>query len=314
VAVGFGCGLPHGRRATTGVAANSAGASVSNADLLASATTVSVGQDTGQSLRITATLKNVGALPAYFEYGACALRILAYATPDRSGPPKWDSNLRRPWHGATLGPVCLSYLIATTIPPGNVLAPREFSFGAPLIEMLADSLPDGRYYFTADIEFSNRPLLRGIPAGSLDLALPRQPLATSRVSDLLTLTALPVEVSGSPPFVLARATATLGYARSAMMEFSRDCPVTLYAYRDRARRDAAPRAGAADWTQLLACAPDQVKVVMKRGDTRTMETTVAVRDILGASLPSGHYYFAVTLRAQSNRVFLAAGDADLVRQ
>ncbi|HEY7394595.1 MAG TPA: Ig-like domain-containing protein [Gemmatimonadaceae bacterium] len=304
----------HVRLDTTEVVvdADSAVVSYPSSDLVASAATTVVGQDTSQSLRTTATLTNSGAFPAYIEYGACAMRIFAYSTPDRSGPPKWDSNLRRPWHG-TYGQGCPLYLATTTIQPGAVFAPKEFSFNAPLIEMLADSLPDGRYYFSADIGFSNRPPIR-VPAGSLDLVLPRQPLATSRVSDLMTFTAIPVEVSGSPASVRARATATLDYAGGALIEFSRDCPITLYAYRDRGRRDTAPRSGAADWTQPLACGPDQVKAVMNRGDTRTMETTVPVRDILGASLPSGHYYFAVALRAEGNRVFLAAGDADLVRQ
>jgi hypothetical protein len=305
----------HVRLDTTEVVvdADSAVVSYPNSDLVASAATTVVGQDTSQSLQTTATLTNTGALPAYIEYGACATRVVAYSTPDRSGPPKWDSNLRRPWHG-TYGQGCPSYLVATTIQPGAVLAAREFSFNAPLIEMLADSLPDGRYYFSADIGFSNRPPMRGIPAGSLDLVLPRQPLATSRVSDLLTFTAMPVEVSDSPASVRARATATLDYAGSALMAFSRDCPITLYAYRDRGRRDTAPRSGTADWTQPLSCGPEQVNVVMYRGDTRTIETTVPVRDILGVSLPAGHYYFAVAVRAEGNRVFLAAGDADLVRQ
>jgi len=318
VAVGVGC-LAGGRRLGTtkaGVAADSALVSHRNADLLASATTVLIGQDTSQSLRITATLKNVGARPAYIEYGQCQLHILAYAAPDRSGSPKWATNVSRPLpysRNATYLPVCLTYLRATTIQPGDVLAPEEFSLSEPLIEMLGDALPDGRYYFSVDIELSNRPPIRGIPAGSLDLALPRQPLATSRVVDLVTFTALPVEVSGSPASMRARVTATLDYASGALKEFPHDCPIALYAYRDRTRRDTAPRSGAADWTQPLVCTTDQVKIMMKRGDTHPMETTVPVRDILGASLPSGHYYFAVALRTKANPIFLAAGDADLVR-
>ena len=84
----------------------------------------------------------------------------------------------------------------------------------------------------------------------------------------------------------------------------------LYAYRDRARRDAAPRSGAADWAQA-ACGTQQQQVGMSRGETRTLSTIVAARDLLGPSLPAGRYYFALSVQAEGNRVFLSAGEADL---
>jgi hypothetical protein len=259
-------------------------------------------------LRARGTLTNRGTSTTRVDFGACGLRLLAFKTADRSGTPVWDSNARRPWQG-TYGVGCILILYSHDIAPGDSMS--RFAIDVPLIEMLADSLPDGRYYFAADIGLANRASFLRVPAGDANLAMARQPLAVSRISDLLIHTALPVDVSNGA--VRARATSVLGYAGSALVEFSRDCPITLYAYRDKTRRDAAPRSGTADWTQPLPCGSEQTSAVLYRGEGRTHETSVAVRDILGASLPSGRYYFAVAVRAAKNRVFLSTGEADLTR-
>jgi hypothetical protein len=293
------------------VQADSAVITYPSNDLVATATTEILTKDTTQSLRTVVTLTNRGELPAHLEYGACATRVLAYLNPERTGSPRWDSNLRRPWEG-TYGFGCAAYLAIRDVKPGAVFSPGEFTLVAPLIEMVGDSLPDGHYYFAADVGFSNRVPIRGIPAGDANISVGRGALPTTRVADLLTYRALPVSVAGSPAQITARVTATLDYAGSALVNFSRDCPVLLYAYRDRTRRDAAPRAGAADWSQAM-CGTQQQQVVMNRGETRTLSTTVAVGNLLGSSLPAGHYYFAVSVQAEGNRVFLSAGEADLSR-
>jgi hypothetical protein len=293
------------------VQADSATISGPSSDLASRATTSLVRTDTTQSLKTVVTLTNTGQLPAHLEYGACAVRVLAYRTADRSGPPVWDSEKRRTWQGS-FGYVCLMYLVASKIPVGADFSPREFTLQVPLMEMLADSLPDGVYYFSATLGFSNRAPIGGIPAGALDLSLARPPLSTTRVADFFTYRAAPVTVSGSPAQVRAQVTATLDFAGSSLVSFSRDCPVLLYAYRDRARRDAAPRSGAADWSQPK-CAAIQETVTMSKGQSRALETVVNARDILGASLPSGRYYFAVAVQAQGNRVFMSAGELDLTQ-
>jgi hypothetical protein len=293
------------------VQADSAVITYPSNDLTATANTDILTKDTTQSLRTVVTLTNHAELPAHLEYGACATRILAYSNPERTGPPRWDSNLRRPWEG-TYGFGCAAYLVITDVKPGAVFSPGEFTLVAPLIEMVGDSLPDGHYYFAADVGFSNRVPIRGIAAGDANISVGRGALPTTRVADLLTYRALPVSVVGSPAQITARVTATLDYAGSALINFSRDCPVLLYAYRDRAQRDAAPRSGAADWSQPM-CGAQQQQVVMNRGETRTLSTTLAVPNLLGSSLLAGHYYFAVSVQAEGNRVFLSAGDADLSR-
>lgn len=129
----------------------------------------------------------------------------------------------------------------------------------------------------------------------------------------MTIRARPVTVSGTPATVRARATATLDFAGSSLQKFSRDCPILIYAYRDRARRDAAPRSGAADWTQPATCSAEHTTAPMQRGGTQSFDTSAPARTILGASLPSGKYYFAISVGVEGSRVFLSAGEADLRR-
>src|SRR6476660_9479372 len=124
--------------------------------------------DTTRSLRTTVTLTNRGKLPAYLEYGACATQVRAYRTAAPDAVPVWDSNRRGTWD---YGPiyVCLSYLLGTTIPPGALFSPRELTLELPLMDVLADSLPDGHYYFRASVAFSNRAAMTDIPAGDAEI-------------------------------------------------------------------------------------------------------------------------------------------------
>jgi hypothetical protein len=93
--------------------------------------------------------------------------------------------------------------------------------------------------------------------------------------------------------------------------------VRLVAYRDRARRDDAPRSGAPDWEQPLAGCADATQDVLFHADApRAFETSATAREILGGALPAGRYYFAVYVRAGGaggRRVFLSAGEGDLAR-
>jgi hypothetical protein len=201
------------------------------------------------------------------------------------------------------------YLVATNVAPGATLAPGELKLDVPLMDFLGDSLPDGHYYFRASAGFSNRPAITDIPAGDLDIAFVRPPLATTRRSFILQWTASPVTLSGDS--VRAVVTGTVVNANTALVSLAPlECPLQLRVYRDRARRDAAPRSGAPDWTQPVCTSPMRDKGV-RRGETETYQTAVPVRDILGSSLPSGTYYFAVVARAEGMEMTLSAGELNL---
>ena len=291
------------------VQADSAVISYPTADLVASATSSIVALDTARSLRTTATLTNRGELPSYLEFGACALHVFAYRTTARDAAPVWDSDKRRDWNfGQPL--ICLLYLATTTIPPGSSTSPRELTLGVPLMDVVGDSLPDGHYYFRASVGFSNRAALTDIPAGDAEVALPRPPLATTRRSFILEWKASPVSTSDG--LLRATVTGTVVNASSALIDVASDCPVLIRVYRDRTRRDAAPRSGAPDWSQPGCGSLTQRKTVL-RGEQLKLEASVPVREILGASLPSGKYYFAVVASGDGMQMTLSAGELDLTR-
>ena len=296
--------------ATVVVQADSAFLTYPSADLVPSATSILTTRDTSHLLRTQISLVNRGDLPAYLEYGACATRVLAYRTTAPNAVPVWDSNKRRLWTWGQ-GVICLAYLATTTLPPGATFAPSELTLDVPLMDVFGDSLPDGHYYFRASVGFSNRAPITDIPAGDLEITFARPPLATTRRSFILEWTASPVTLSGDA--VRAVAAGTVVNANSALVLLAPlECPLQLRVYRDRARRDAAPRSGAPDWAQPICAAPLRSKTV-RRGETETYETSVAVRDILGNSLPSGRYYFAVVARAEGMEMNLSAGELNLTR-
>ncbi len=277
--------------------------------LVASATTAVTKQDTTSVLRTNVTVVNRGESPVSLEYGACAVRVLAYRTAASDAVPVWDSDQRRSWsYGQPI--ICLTYAVATTLTPGASLSPGEFAFAVPLMDVLGDSLPDGHYYFRASVGFVNREPITQIPAGDADLALARPPLATTRRSFIMQWTATPVTLSGGA--VVAKATGVVVNANSALIQLERNCPVLIRVYRDRVRRDEAPRSGAPDWSQA-ACVSAKDAAVLYRGDTKTFETAVPVRDILGSALPSGRYYFAVVVKGDDMEMVLSAGELDLTR-
>ena len=291
------------------VQADSAVISYPTADLAASATSSIVTRDTTRSLRTSVTLTNGGELPSYIEFGACTVRVLAYRTTERDAAPVWDSDKRRDWSfGQPL--ICLLYLAATTIPPGSPFSPPEFTLDVPLMDVLGDSLPDGHYYFRASVGFSNRAAMTDIPAGDAEIAFPRPPLATTRRSFVLEWKASPVSTRDG--LVRATVTGTVVNANSAIIDVASDCPVLIRVYRDRARRDAAPRSGAPDWSQP-GCGSLTEKKTVFRGQQLALETSVPVSEILGASLPSGKYYFAVFARGDGMQMTLSAGELDLTR-
>jgi hypothetical protein len=125
-------------------------------------------RDTVQYLSTSATLTNNGKWPAHLEYGACPVRVVAYRDESRTGQPVWNSDHRKPYH-ASWSYGCTLQLILQNVQPGHSL---ELTFSSPLIELVGDSLPNGRYYLSADVLTSDSPFTR-VPAGSVDVALSR---------------------------------------------------------------------------------------------------------------------------------------------
>lgn len=113
------------------------------------------------------TARNVSDHDVVLVTDGCSLRVRAYREPERTGRPIW----RGPTGpcAANEGPVDVS------VPAGDtVVWRREFSAS----DILGDSLPDGRYFFTsglgsASVATSENSREIEVQAGAAELAVPR---------------------------------------------------------------------------------------------------------------------------------------------
>jgi hypothetical protein len=125
------------------------------------------------ALEVRVTARNAGRRPVRLEYGDCALTVLAYRTPARTGTPAWRSDrsvlpINRAMNGGQgVGQVCRAYLALQTLAPGDTTQPREFGGRWTMYEVLADSLPDGRYYLRATLDLNWGPSV--VDAGAVVL-------------------------------------------------------------------------------------------------------------------------------------------------
>ncbi len=152
-----------------------------------------------------------------------------------------------------------------------------------------------------------------VPAGDFELALARPPLPDSLSHNRITYEASPILTADAGSTIRAKVEATLTHAGSSLVYYPRDCVVELVAYRDRDRRDTAPRSGAPDWRESRACAAGEQQVILNRGQSITFASSASPRDVLGASLPEGTYHFAVIVHTRTRDVWLSAGSGDLRR-
>jgi hypothetical protein len=265
----------------------------------------------GTGLRATGAVTNTTTRPVQIEFGACALVLRAYRGVDRAARPVWDSRRRAPWAGS-YGYGCPAYLATRTLAPGQTILPDEFAGRFPLIEILGDSLPDGRYYFSASLQI-NSIHTPEFAAGSLRLSLPRPPLPVSQTADAVIYRATTEADVTAPAATRTTVTATLTHAGGSRLRYSLECAVTLHAYRSRVRRDAAPRSGEPDWKSSQRCGPELQEMWLQRGDSRTFQVRTSAHEILGGRLPPGRYYFVAVVREERRTVYLSAGEAELTR-
>jgi hypothetical protein len=115
--------------------------------------------DDGRMIDVEVVVVNDGRRPVHVEYGACAVRLRVYRTADRSGDPVWDSS-RRPNPDPRTGErtACPLHSAATTLAPGDSLAPREFTVSLPVAAILGDSLAGGKYHLAASVRINHHHL------------------------------------------------------------------------------------------------------------------------------------------------------------
>lgn len=97
-----------------------------------------VGVGHPDTLTFGASLANRGSEPAHFGPG-CGYIVRAYSRADRAGRPAWSS---------PTDISCPAQAFWRTLLPGDSVPTSHFCFVFTSAQVLGDSLPEGRYYFT----------------------------------------------------------------------------------------------------------------------------------------------------------------------
>ncbi len=264
-------------------------------------------------LQATITMTNVTDETIHAEYGACP-RLLAFDSAARSGAPAWDSADRRdPVTGAQYA--CPDILYQREVLPGETISPNELLVLIPSYEivghaLLGRSLPDGLYYWLAQMEVNKETI--DVPAGQATLTMNEPPLPSERVA-------------GGPNYRMGAPTTTTKAGIEATLTvtnngdedvdifIARDCPVNIHLYHDKARRDAAYVAGEPDWRPKGICVLEMDAMRFSPGESQQFTVTVPVAEILGDSLDDGRYYVAALVWLRDQSLMLSAGEVELRR-
>jgi hypothetical protein len=112
-------------------------------ELLTFSATTEVTNEAPGHLMVTVTATNGTHHTVHLEFGPCPLRLTAYAPGSPDGTPVWEG-----------GPRCITQpLYTVTILPAQTISPEQFSARIPIPQVLGDSLSEGRYDITAEMEF-----------------------------------------------------------------------------------------------------------------------------------------------------------------
>ncbi len=271
-----------------------------------------------------ALVTRVGATNAtdrsvYLEYGACSLALRAYRTPDRTGVPVWRSETARP--PGYDGPIaCLTYLATRLLTPGAGMRAPEHTLSVPVAEILGDTLPDGRYYFTAVLTFvdaggSGQADTVRLLAGDALLTSQVDPLpAEVEVGGLRYAAATAPDPSAPGSFRLSLTVTNLGATRALLLGWNGiTCNSQLAGYSTAERRDRWYFRRSAD-VGFAGCPIALSPAWLAPGEARTYTATAAPP--AGAR---GRYYLLLFLWADleppadvyPTRIVLAAGDVML---
>lgn len=110
-----------------------------------SATTSVAGIPAEVVTTVTATNTVTDSTTLEIRGGGCRVRLRAFRYPDRSGRPEWDHDR---W-----SPNCTHPAFRIELGIGENV---QFTKSIPVASILGDSLPEGRYYFTARLTKSNQ--------------------------------------------------------------------------------------------------------------------------------------------------------------
>ena len=272
--------------------------------------------------RIVAT--NISRRLVELDYGSCALSVSMFSVSKPSVAPVWRSDQRGPRRRPSDRPpgypgyVCTAELRMRILPPADS---NVFTLNVPLAEILADSLPFGRYGVVANLRLVDRELPaskwgldRSFSLGEVTLLSMADSFPRSRTLEGLRYTATARLVRGDTrqsDTVRTMVLVTNTTRRPITAQVPTECPVIAYAYRTTAERDSLPLTRRPAWAAISNCYRIMRRVELLPGKRLLLHVDKPVANI-GDQSPSGLYYLLAWVGGIPD-VMLNAGTVDLER-
>jgi hypothetical protein len=252
-------------------------------------------------------------------HGSCALNVRLFNVAGTSSNPVWRSEERQPRQRANRmegGYACTAELRIRILAPGDS---QVFVSAIPLAEVLADSLPFGRYRVVADVSLvdngekgSTGPTYHTvIPAGDIVIAPEPDPMPQTRTIGGLRYTASARIIRGNvqrSDTVRTLVLVTNASSQPVSLQVPRNCPLSVGWYRSAADRDSLP-SGEPVWGETRTCPWYLYRFELRPGESVTFHSDKPVQEIPPSAGPGRYYLLAwisgipgVTLSAGSVEV------------
>jgi hypothetical protein len=123
---------------------------------------------------------NHGLLPVHLLYGDCPVGLAAFPSKLKTKQIRWwSARSAPPWIKKTDdGVQCTAIAYTFHLAPGHE---KEFTYTVPTYEIIADSLPEGRYSFIASLELNRKKIT--VDAGSTTIVRKQKPIPAERTVD-----------------------------------------------------------------------------------------------------------------------------------
>jgi len=254
------------------------------------------------------------------DYGSCALSVNLFAIEKPSATPVWRSTRREPRRRPLVnhsGYACTSELRIRILPPADS---DVFEVNIPLAEILADSLPFGRYRAETNLELLNQQLRppewstnTKLDLGEVTIAPSPDSMPRTRTDGGLRYTAASRLIngkSGAPGTVRTMVLITNPGTHPVSGQFIPDCPVVVYAFRNTVDRDSLPL-GRPAWAVESGCPYRLRRFEVKPGQRLLVHVDKAIAPN-GGEIPPGRYYLLAWFGGKFNAL-LNAGAIDVNR-
>jgi hypothetical protein len=274
-------------------------------------------------LRTRVVATNISRQLIELDYGSCALTVSLFSGSTPSVVPTWRSDRRGPRRRPSDRPPGYPGYACTAELRMRILAPADsnvFTLNVPLAEILADSLPFGRYRVVANLELLDRELPvtkwrldKSFSLGEVAILSMADSFPRSRTLEGLRYTAAARIVRGNTrgsDTVRTMVLVTNTTRRPLVAQVPTECPATAYAYRTTAERDSL-RLARPVWEASLRCYLKLRRVELFPGKRLLLHVDKPVADI-GDQAPFGRYYLLAWVGGNPD-VMLNAGTVDLER-